>query len=66
MTTYPRRILDASMLSAPVTMLRRVKLDAVARLLDAWPWTQRSLTGTPKMSTVRPSLLALPSSVSHL
>ena len=55
MTTYPRRILDASMLSEPVTMLRRVKLfnpwtqklDAVARLLDAWPWTQCSLTGTP-------------------
>ena len=43
------------MLSEPVTMLRRVKLfnsstqklDAVARLLDAWPWTQGSLTGTP-------------------
>ena len=43
------------MLSEPVTMLRRVKLfnpwtqklDAVARLLDAWPWTRCSLTGTP-------------------
>ena len=38
-------------------MLRRVKLfnssrqklDAVARLLDAWPWTQCSLTDTPNV-----------------